>query len=192
MVAKKIQLQIFMTAIDEASFSAQIKLARPRVVFLDPATWGTTAVPVTRNSIDACAGTFVLMLDETLLPLEVYGRKFFGPHPSGIGYSGAMAAPGLLQFRRCRVPEYDKRSLASGTIAAGYDSDYKGMESFVRSIMDIAKKGGKKVYYIDPATSAALDKAMPGYWAWPDAAEIYDGSGGRYLRPDAINRMVAQ
>lgn len=125
-------------------------------------------------------------------PLDDYGKEFFGAHPSGVGYSGATGEPGLMQFGRCRNPGYDKGSLESVSVSAGYDSDDERMDRYVKSVMNTVKKGGKKVYCIDPATGAALDKTMPGYWAWPDAAKVSDGSGGRYLRPDTIKRMVAK
>ncbi|MEJ8823671.1 hypothetical protein WKW80_16785 [Variovorax humicola] len=191
MAARKPQLQIFMTTRDEAALSERIRMLRPQVVFIDPSTWSSSAIPVARGSIDACAAPFVLMLDESVLTLAEYGRRFFRPHPSGVGYSGATGGLGIVMMGRCREPAYAPGSLGSGRVAAGFESDDDGTEAFAKAVMNVVKKGGRKVHFLDPATGAVLDKPMPGYWAWPDAAQVYDGRDGRYLRPDAINRMVA-
>lgn len=139
----------------------------------------------------ACAGAVVIIISEHLLPLREYTRDRVMVHPSGAGFLAGRAGRGLMQFCRGGVPAFDDLGLQCGSISAGYEATDVAMNDFAKSIMKIVRQGAKKVFFVDPVLGTPVKAAQPGYWAGPAAARDYDGRGGRFLRPDAINRMVA-
>jgi hypothetical protein len=181
-----------MTKVDEADFSAQIKAAHPRVVFIDTASFATSAIPVLSTGIHDCKGFSTIILNEDILSFDEYCKKWVTPHPSGVGFYGLHIGPGLLQVTRSRIAGYDKNGLESANIAAGFDTENEHMTSFVKSVMNILRKKSMRVYDIIPETNETFDKPVAFFRSYPDAAKVYNGTDGHYLRPDAINRVIAK
>lgn len=192
MSSKLPQLQVFLEPSDEQDLSARIKTAHPDVRFFGTAGFSRSRIPEVQDSFACCTGSVVIMISEHLLPLSDYTEKMVIPHPSGTGFLAGRTGRGLVQFCRGGVPAFDPLGLQCGSISAGYDAADAVMAKFVKSIMKIVRQGAKKVFFIDPALATPVNVAQPGYWAWPAAARDYDGREGRFLRPDAINRMIAR
>lgn len=191
MATKLPSLELFLHPSDERALSARIRATHPEVVFFSTESFQHSAAPAVQSCITACAGPIVIVLHQRLLPLATYIATRVIPHPSGIGFLSGKVGRGLMLMQRCQTPAFDPQGLFVGSITANYESDDAEMAQFVTSTLKLIKTDGKKVFFIDPRNGQPVAHAQPGYWAWPDAARSYDGRNGRFLRPDAVNRMVA-
>jgi hypothetical protein len=189
MAEKKVQLITFMTSIDEANFSASLMQRFRSLTFIDSTSWPTPPPPPQRNSIHECASSIVVLLNQDILSFEEYCSKYVAKHPSGVGYHGAGIGRGLIQFLRSQEVS---GHLKDGRLAATYDPADAPMSAYVKGVWTVFKERSRKVYLINRETGEVAAKAETKFFAWPDAAEKYNGRDGHYLMHSAFHYFVAK
>jgi hypothetical protein len=119
---------LFMTAVDEASFSAALLAAIPSVAFVDGQRWPSTDPPLVRTINLARQGEVFL-----------WDRSLVNRLPIATSASGLVQGPisgVVIQFERCRGSTSE---LWSGRIAAGWDETNEAMANFVNAVWAVIK-----------------------------------------------------
>lgn len=119
---------IFLTKVDEETFSNQLREKYPSIKFVDDNRWDTPE-PVLRHSIAECESNYAFLWPSDIfeeLPFVAHGDKFDGPQ-SGV----------VMQLMRSRRIE---NSLLSGQLGVGFfENDIKMME-WSRSVINILRR----------------------------------------------------
>ncbi|MDR2012534.1 MAG: hypothetical protein LBQ20_05740 [Rhodanobacter sp.] len=175
-------LEIFMTKEDEREFSKQLLQALPEMTFIDLDCWETSE-PVIRKSIADCTSRWneCALLNKSVTPLERYRSYHVNKSVHGY-YEGHVIGPGIIQYSRSKEEDYDPPGFRSGRFAASYHTDKEpSMDTYVKTVYKIFKKGAKKLFFINSETGKIVDRSSPGAFAWPDAIRQYDMVNGKYL-----------
>ncbi|AFH92988.1 MULTISPECIES: hypothetical protein [Providencia] len=189
-------IEVFMSKVDEDNFSKALGDYFKEIKFIDNYVWDTLDPPV-RNSISLCYGAInsnVTIINSDITSISDYKNNYVFPRPNNAGFSGSFVGKGLVQFIHSKEADFAAGCLRNGTISASYKpAEDPETEAFVKGVWKIFKKGAKKVYAINRETGELYrDKPETRYFAWPDAAKIYDGTDGRYLTATAFNFYIAK
>ncbi|MDT3487596.1 hypothetical protein [Stenotrophomonas maltophilia] len=188
-------LEVFMSPRDESAFLTLIKAEIPSVEIIEQCVWEGAQPRI----IDLCAIEHVprssdfSLIDTDIQSLSVYAARCVHHHPSGCGYVGDWVGPGLLQFLRSRPARYAAESLANGCISASLDPGLDRLtHELVKRVWRILRANSEKVYSVDRLSHEIAEKHESKFLAWPDAARVFDGSGGAYLTNTASAYFVAR
>lgn len=184
---------VFMTMKDESAFSKALLSALPDVTFIDTGDW-TTQHPVIRENLSACLNNSpqYSIWDSSILNISDYIEKYIFHDENQETYFGATIGPGLIQFIRSNPADYEKKCLRNGRLSSSYDAKEDPLtDLFVKTVFKIFKKGARKVYLVDRESGRLADKPETQFFAWPDAAEQYNGKEGKYLTNNALVYFVA-
>lgn len=205
MANKMSVIETFMTLTDEDNFSRLLRKELPEVGFIDIFNW-SAADPVFRDSLANCNGfskslelpiskqaSYAAILHTGIVSIEEYKEVLVSPHPTGIGYEGVIIGSGLIQFIGAAEADFAENCLQNGRLAASYDSDFdKKTAEFVKVVWKVFKKNAVRLYWVNQETGELNEKPESRFFAWPDAAEKYDGSHGNYLANHAFAYFVAK
>jgi hypothetical protein len=175
-------IEIFMTTEDEREFSRQLLQYLPEMVFIDLDFW-TSPKPVVHSSIADCSSQFghVSLLNKKITSLEYYCAHHIIKSAHG-HYEGHSLGCGLIQYLRSRETDFTPLGLRNGRLSASYHIDKDSdMDTYVKMVFKILKKGAQKLYLIDPETGKVSEKPESRFIAWPDAIKKYDIVNDKYL-----------
>ncbi|MEQ4624047.1 hypothetical protein [Providencia manganoxydans] len=189
-------IQVFMTKKDEDNFSRLLKDSINGIEFIDIYNWNTNS-PQVRESLSLCyekVFSAAAILNTNITSLDDYKDNYVFRNQSDNGYTGSFVGKGLIQFLHSKDGECVEGCLKDGRLSASYNpTEDPETDAFVKAVWKIFKKGAKKVYAINRETGELYrDKPETRYFAWPDAAKIYDGTDGRYLTATAFNFYIAK
>ncbi|MBG3039692.1 hypothetical protein GHV27_17910 [Proteus mirabilis] len=199
MSSKKLKMptiETFMTKKDEDDFSKALVSAISTIKFFDHYVWNISYPPI-KQSIALCydrLNSSATIFNEEIISLDEYIKNEVHPHLSGTGYVGNSMGKSTIQYQHSKEADYAKGCLMNGGLATSYfPQENPDTDAFVKTVWKIFKKGAKKVYAINRETGELYrDKPETRYFAWPDAAKIYDGTDGRYLTATTFNFYIAK
>lgn len=177
-------IEVFMTPLDERNFLSEIHESIRDVLFIEQYVWNKPKAPIIGpiNTLETDASSDFCMLNTGIQSIHEYHKNHVREHLSGSGYTGDCVGEGLIQFLRSRNADYAARCLRNGTLSASYDPSVDpDTEAFTKSVWKILKRGSKRVYSIDLTTKEVSSKPETRFFAWPDAAERYNGDDEKYL-----------
>lgn len=187
-------LLVFMTSIDELRFSKELSSHFSDITFIDTGNW-KTRTPTTKDTLNECCKNSPQhsIWNKLILPTPVYSSNYIFPNENNEFYFGATIGPGLIQYIRSNLADYDTTCLRNGRLSSSYDPK-KDPEthSFVNETFKILRKGAAKIYLIDRKSGRVSDKPETQFFAWPDAAEQYNGQNEKYLTNNALAYFVAK
>ncbi|WP_047683250.1 MULTISPECIES: hypothetical protein [Xenorhabdus] len=188
-------IELFMTSTDEEQFSIALKNKIDSIKFIEQYVWDDNTLPISDilkfgETIDKSNFSII---NTKILSVEMYKNQYITPHPSGMGYIGGWVGKGLIQFLRSKTANYATNCLRNGTLSASYDPiQDPETDLFVKTVWKIFKKGAQKVYLIDRETGKVANKSETKFFAWPDAAEKYNGKNENYLTNNAFSYFIAK
>lgn len=186
-------LLTFMTKVDEAKFSQALVSTLPEITFLNIGDWPTKK-PLTKNTLGDCSSDSPQhsIWNKAILPTTDYIENFIFHNETNNAYFGATIGPGLIQYIRPSIADYDNLSLRNGRLSSSYDPKTDPQTHyFVKETFRILRTGARRVYLVDRKTGQTDDKPELHFFAWPDVAEKYNGDNGKYLTNNFLTYFVA-
>ncbi|MND72519.1 hypothetical protein D3C80_640700 [compost metagenome] len=193
MTNKTPTLLVFMTQADELRFSKELSSQFPEIAFIETADWEVRS-PKTRHTLNECCNDSPQhsIWNKLILPEHIYSKDYIFPNENKNSYFGATIGPGLIQYIRSKPADYDSACLRNGRLSASYDPKVDPTtDFFVKAIFKIVKKGAIDIYLIDRKNGNVSEKPETLFFAWPDAANRYNGQNGKYLTNNAFAYFVA-
>ncbi|CAM3940116.1 hypothetical protein [Paracidovorax anthurii] len=174
-----------MTRADEAEFSMLLKEEINGLYFIDNHAWKASS-PMVKDSIDNCysaANSSVAIVSGEIITLDFYSKNLIKEVGSSGIYHGGTIGSGIVKYLHSSEASYIPGGLRNGTLMASYDSvKSPETDSFVKSIWNICKKHGRKLYPItNIAAGVVSPKPHAKFIAWPDAIAKFDQVNGLYL-----------
>ncbi|BDM22958.1 hypothetical protein KMS_R27150 [Pseudomonas sp. LRP2-20] len=192
MVNKTPTLLVFMTQADELRFSRELLSQFPEITFIETGNWEKRS-PKTRHMLNECHSDSPQhsIWNKLILPEHIYSKNYIFPNENKRSYFGATVGPGLIQYIRPHIADYDPSCLRNGRLSASYDPKKDpATDLFVKTVFKIARKGAVDVFLVDRKTGNTSDKPETHFLAWPDAANCYNGQDGSYLTNNAFAYFV--
>ncbi|MFK0087457.1 hypothetical protein ACIQUS_09180 [Pseudomonas sp. NPDC090755] len=184
---------IFMTRVDEIRFSQALSSHFPQIAFIDIGDWDTKT-PLVKETLADCHNDTPQhsIWNKAILSTVEYSKNFIFRNESKNCYFGATVGPGLIQYIRSSKADYDDVCLRNGRLSSSYDpkSDPR-TDSFVKETFKILKKGARRVYLVNRKTGKTEEKPEIHFFAWPDAADEYNGHNGKFLTNNSLAYFIA-
>lgn len=193
MANKTPTLLVFMTKADELSFSKELLSQLPEITFIETGKWEERS-PKTMPMLNECHNDSPQhsIWNKLILPEHIYSKNYIFPNEDRNSYFGATVGPGLIQYIRPNIADYDPTCLRNGRLSASYDPKKDpATDLFVKTVFKIARKGAMQLFSIDRKSGNISEKPENNFLAWPDAASYYNGQNGKYLTNNAFAYFVA-
>lgn len=188
---KILSLQIFMTSIDEDNFSKLLLENFPHIRFIELFNWRSPEPPM-HKSLAHCNSRGAI-INEKIVSIDLYKKNLIFLSSDETHYTGSMIGNGLIQFLGSSEAEFSPGCLNNGCLAATYNPETEQeTEIFVKAVWKLFKNNAVRLYWVNQETGQVNEKPESRFFAWPDAAEKYDGSKGNYLANHAFAYFVAK
>jgi len=188
MATKAPTIEVFMTSVDEAAFSAVLAEVMPEVVFVAIERVSEPGRVRIWNSLDKCGHAAIL--NTNIVSLDSYRQEFVWPSfPGAVNdFTSAQVGPGLVQYLPSKPWDLraygSARGLRSGRLAACFDPDPQ-TAAWVSELFAVCRNGAIKVNAMQWPTMRVDTRHARGVYAWPDAVACYDQTDGQVLMSTA-------
>jgi hypothetical protein len=168
-------LDIFMTKKDEYDFSVILKNEFGNLSFVSYEA-GKDKKRKEFEYLSQADTTHMTIVNNNIVSLDKYDsivakRNLF--------YYFPQIGNGIIQFDASRPSEYHENCLSNGRIAMSYLEEEIETASFTKKVLNIIKANGKYVHRV--MEKNIFKKPERSAFAWPDAANQFNGSSGRFL-----------
>lgn len=180
MTNKIIQLSSFMTDLDEANFGRVLASSFPSLAFVDYSQEADTRDPKPRSTINQCKGLYFGVVDLSILSWADY-CSMISLQPDDGQWIYPMVGRGMVNIVHSRLANYEENSLLNGSIRASYSKDDPDTDNFAKNLISIFKKGALRVQRVSKESGLEVGRLEPKMFAWPNAAERFNGAEGRFL-----------
>jgi hypothetical protein len=175
-------IQTFMIEEDERKFSEIIKENFPEVVFVDIYHWPDPEPRIYDSIADCSSSISVALLNTNIVTIEEYRSRYVMKSKWHDYYEAMNIGCGLIQYLRSRPWNQNHNGLQDGRLAASYDPDKRPKtDAYVKAIYKLFRKGGVKLYFMNPETWEIQKKPNAKFFAWPEAVKQYDCVNEQFL-----------